>query len=125
MSQIFVKNGKIIAFYEDFQEVSFSLHPEADSLKKVCNGLSLMVGDADPTIAHPEYLVNAPSDLPALYIHTVLSGGDGLVPPGIKNDGIDFLAASITVRQAADPESAIIPLSGNWRLLIRDSKRQE
>jgi hypothetical protein len=61
---------------------------------------------------------NRPIDI---YLHMILTDGDGKDPIGIQNDGIDTLAVSATFRTTEDPASSIITAIDNreWRVTIR------
>lgn len=60
------------------------------------------------------------SPTPTLWLHVALSGGDGDTPPGIKNDGTDALSVSVALRSGQDPSSPVVPVTGAWRITIRD-----
>lgn len=57
---------------------------------------------------------------PAVYLHLGISGGDGDTPPGIVNDGVAAIQVDIALRASADPGSPVLPVSGDWRVTIRD-----
>ena len=57
---------------------------------------------------------------PTTYLHVTVSGGDGDVPPGIRNDGQDSLQVNVALRAGEDPASAVVPLDGAWRIIVRD-----
>lgn len=63
--KIVIKDAIVIAIHSDSQEITLSMYPEADNIKKIISGVSVEVGDIDPTIAHPEYEV-----LMKLFLHT-------------------------------------------------------
>jgi hypothetical protein len=56
-----------------------------------------------------------------LYVHLGLVG-DGRIPVGIKNDGVDTLSVTATFRQTEDPLSTVITAvtAMSWRITIRD-----
>lgn len=50
-----------------------------------------------------------------LHVSCEISGGDGLDPPGIVNDGIDQVTIAITVQT---DDGQVVPLNGVWRIPI-------
>lgn len=57
---------------------------------------------------------------PAVYLHLGIGGGDGDDPPGIVNDGQQALLVDVALRAGPDPGSPVLPVSGDWRVTIRD-----
>ena len=57
-----------------------------------------------------------------VYLHITLTDGDGKLPIGIKNDGIDTVNVFATFRQTEDPTSPVITAIDNveWRVTIRE-----
>ncbi len=55
-----------------------------------------------------------------VWLHVAITGGDGDDPPGILNDGTDALSITATLRATVDPASPVIPVSGTWRVTVRD-----
>lgn len=63
----------------------------------------------------------APAPEPsAVYLHLGIGGGDGDDPPGIVNDGQQALLVDVALRAGPDPGSPVLPVSGDWRVTIRD-----
>ena len=59
-----------------------------------------------------------------LFLHITLTGGDGIDPIGMINDGVDAISISAAFRGTEDPTSNILTMiSGMWRVVIRDSDR--
>ena len=56
-----------------------------------------------------------------IYLHSSFTGGDGMDPVGIKNDGSDSFAAAFALRETSDPESDILNVSKTLRIAIRDT----
>jgi hypothetical protein len=54
-----------------------------------------------------------------IWYHMSVTGGDGKVPVGIRNDGIDSLLVTITARETEDPTSPIRPITDNFRVDIK------
>ena len=59
-----------------------------------------------------------------VFLHISFSGGDGMIPLGILNNGQDSIDVDITLRKDINPESDIIPVSGTWRIVIRNQDGQ-
>ena len=56
-----------------------------------------------------------------IYLHTNLSGGDGIDPIGITNDGIESISILATFRTGEDSESDVITsINSSWRVTIRN-----
>lgn len=58
--------------------------------------------------------------LPEVYLHFGITGGDGMDPPGIINDGADALTVDISLRGGPGAADPVIPVSGIWRVAVRD-----
>lgn len=54
-----------------------------------------------------------------IWYHMSVTGGDGKVPVGIRNDGVDALVVTITARETEDPTSPIRPVNDNFRVDIK------
>jgi len=57
-----------------------------------------------------------------IFLHVTLTDGDGLKPIGIVNDGASKIHIVATLRKTSDSNSDVIPLSGKWRIPIRDDQ---
>lgn len=72
--------------------------------------------------------VQGPAGLPTIFCHIAISGGDGLAPVGIANDGTSGANVIITLREGEDPESALFNIGGvlisrSWRVpLVKGDK---
>jgi len=66
--------------------------------------------------------IDGDEGLKEIFLHIDLSDGDGLSPIGIVNDGANSIHVVATLRQTSDPNSDVIPLSGKWRIPIRDDQ---
>lgn len=53
-----------------------------------------------------------------IYLHLDITDGDGQVPPGIANDGTDYLTVTGAVRATAESDSPLVPISGPWRVTV-------
>lgn len=62
----------------------------------------------------------APSPVPQynLYLSAVLTGGDGLSPLGVVNNGTSSISVALTISLTSGGTAA--PLTGTWRVPIRD-----
>ncbi len=60
------------------------------------------------------------SPAPTLWLHVALSGGDGEVPPGIKNDGQDALKVSVALRAGPQADAQLVSADGAFRVTVRD-----
>jgi hypothetical protein len=81
--------------------------------------------DFNPDYGKPtanDLLIAGISTLPEAYLHVALSGGDNSEPVGILNDGVMSLHVEATLRTGEDPASQIMPLTGVWRVSLRDVK---
>jgi hypothetical protein len=65
----------------------------------------------------------APVVSPVLTVNMSIAGGDGLTPPGITNNGVDFVLVKISVTML-DGTPAPMP-DANYRITIRDSANAE
>jgi hypothetical protein len=54
-----------------------------------------------------------------IWYHMSVTSGDGKIPVGIRNDGVDTLVVTITARETEDPTSPIIPISDSFRVDIK------
>jgi len=96
-------HGGAIDLYEDIPENT----PDPQAYA------AAIVADLESTIQPP------PVDI---YLHVDLADGDGRVPIGLKNDGSNWIQVVTAFREGPDPASAVLPISGAWRVEIRDHK---
>ena len=69
------------------------------------------------------WTVVQPSKMPGvLFLHVDISGGDGMNPIGISNNGTDTFQVTAALRNGIEAGSNIVPYSGEWRIIIRDSQ---
>jgi len=92
------------------------------------NGCYLRETWSNGTVVEKRYWT--PVEVPPItyvYLHPVITGGDGKTPIGITNDGVDSLTITMTFRQTADPASAVVTaLTGVERnIMLRDSDGNE
>lgn len=64
--------------------------------------------------------ITSATQAPAVYLHLGIGGGDGDDPPGIVNDGQQALLVDVALRAGPDLGSPVLPVSGDWRVTIRD-----
>jgi len=64
-----------------------------------------------------------PPVLPIVNVNMTITGGDGMDPPGILNDGVEFVLVEISLTMQ-DGTPAPIP-DGSYRVTIRDSTDAE
>lgn len=99
------------------ERVYFSTDAEAQQIisQKQAEGLRLALW-ADHEDGRFLVFEKAPADV---FAHISITGGDGLTPPGICNDGVNALDISLAIRSGPMPDSPLLPISGTWRILIR------
>jgi len=77
-------------------------------------------GDHKPVIV--KTAVNPTSEPEDLYLHVVMSDGDGREPIGLQNNGINSISIVVTFRTTEESDSSVIAAINNvWRVAIRNS----
>jgi len=122
-----IQDHRVVAVHRPTQiaEITLDLYPGANAIKLVAvpAGLEPTVGQTDPTLEHPDWLVgDAADDMPVIYAVLEFSGGDGKDPVGLKLGHATKGTMAITGELRAVPDiagSLPVSIAYAWRITIR------
>ena len=91
---------------------------------QVFNSKMIPIPSYDPSLIGLKYDAQTGQFYPPIpvvdvFVHGGISGGDGKVPPGIKNNGIDAVNVDAWLRWSPSPSSPLFPWTGEWRVILR------